>query len=168
MQNLDSYIAATSECVALNDLRHGGGCRALAGNITIIAWMFDILDSSGMDHIELDNFFNENPAFPSSYGSTASMALAALDTKLGRLYTFVPGQIDPVAVLLFTLRATFEEAESIDDQYDVSWDDITSDLYSAYKEHNGSFYHIAKSEASTTRYRNLNALLQLDQSHYRI
>ena len=133
--------------------------RAIVASRDMVAFLFDKLDGGDPDGTEAQLFFADNPLFPYGFGVTPSNALKDLDRKLGLLYELRSdtGSRDVKAIPKFELRARHDvEPNEPTSWYEVSWDDVVSDLRGSGRY----FYEDAKDSATETVRRNLHALLQ--------
>jgi hypothetical protein len=154
---IDQYIAVTDYYLGISSERYGGGFRAIVGNRSLVDWCFEIIDGEDLAAGELQDFFCENPLFPSSHGGSISGALSALNFKLNSLYEF-----EDTPIPKYEMKAQCEADSSGEtEEYNVSWDDILTDLFKAQRQQEYHFYSFAKEQASPRRFRNLYALINV-------
>jgi hypothetical protein len=131
-----------------------GGFRAIVAHRS--ARIFFSICSKGT---QAQQFFWDNPLFPSAHGTTPQEALQKLDVKLGLLYQFENGNgvSNWKAQSRFVLKAQYD-SEPGEERcwYDVSWSDIIQDLRST----SIYFYDDSKNKSDDTIRRNLNALIK--------
>lgn len=156
---LNKYLEATQDHLGVESERYGGGFRAIIAHRSSTDFLFDMLEGDDLQGTQAQEFFWDNPLFPSAHGTTPQEALQKLDEKLGLLYNFEPsdGGYKWKAQSRFVLKAQYD-ADSGEEGgwYDVSWSGIVQDLHS----NSGYFYNDSKAKCSDAVRRDLNALLQ--------
>ncbi|CAB3920223.1 Uncharacterised protein [Achromobacter xylosoxidans] len=160
--NLNKYLAASSDHLGVERERYGGDFRAIAAPRPATEFLFSMLEGSDIEGTEAQGFLWSNPLFPATQGDTPTEALARLDAKLGLLYRFEPGPGGTgwIAVRQFTLLAQYDgEPGEAPESYDVRWGDIIEDLQNSRSTY---FYEDCVKACSATRQRDLHALIHFD------
>lgn len=158
LQSIDKYIEATSKHLGVENERYGCGFRAIVAHRGSVEFLFDKLNGDDLDGTQAQQFFAENPLFPAAYGASPSEAIKNLDKKLDILYKFSPkdGPYRWHVVPLFELKAQHDiEPGEEQTYYDVSWEDVVSDLHST----SPYFYEDSKEGSGPREKRDLFALV---------
>lgn len=158
MDALNKYLSATGHHLGVEEERYGGGFRAIIAHRDDSDFLFSMLEGDDFAGTQAQDFFADNPLFPSAYGASPSEATQRLEAKLNILYRFErhadvsKWQAKP----LFDLSAEYDTdpGESIS-TYQVAWGDVVEDL----KGGPLLFYDDAKNVCNARNKRDLNALI---------
>jgi hypothetical protein len=162
LDNLNKYLAATSDHLGLEQERYGGSFCAIVAPRPATEFLFRMLEGDDVEGTEAQDFLWSNPLFPAASAEAPSEALARLDAKLGLLYRFASGPRGTgwMAIPQFTLRAQFDsEPGEPPEWYDVRWGDVIQDLQLSPSRY---FYEGSVEVCSATRQRDLHALIHFD------
>lgn len=162
-ENIENYLDATSSFMGVQKERYGRGYRAIVGLHSDVTFLTDVLTDPGQGGVQIQFFLDGNPAFPASWGETATRALENLNQNLGLLYEFIhtPDKWDCHLKFSFRAQCDSDPGES-PEYYKVGWYDVVADLRDAYqKEGDSFFYEIAERTCGPKHYRYLHALRNL-------
>lgn len=161
LENINKYLQATSAHLGVEVLNYGGKYVAIIANVSTVNSLFSLLQSDDISHTEALDFLSENKLFPYSFGDSVDEAITKLNSKIGLLFEFdLQGKRYGTAVRRFELKAQLDadldETDLERTWYDVSFDDIVSDLSDSKESY---FYHHSKTISNDSVKRDLHAIL---------
>lgn len=154
---LEQFLDKTDWYLGVGKERYGSAFRSIVlSHRTNVDFLFECIENDRF--AEASMFLSENSLFPTACGETLGQSLRRLSAKLDDMYRLTVQGVEPK----FKLIAEYDVAENEEKKYyDVSFDDIVTDLCILERKAEGEayWYGAVKDSCGPRKHRNLHAWL---------